>query len=87
MNTKKLIIKGKTLHPAFQKTLQLKAEELDITGILKANDNTATLVTTGVKDHLEDYITWCEAAVKEQGAELIETSDLAFKAYYNFSLT
>lgn len=86
MNTKQITIKGNTIRAALQKDLQLKAEELGITGRMQSNkSNTITLITSGTRDNLEHYIDWCTAAAREHGVDITETRDLAFKAFYSFS--
>lgn len=88
MITKQITIKGSTIRDMLQKNLQLKAEELEITGTMKLNqDHTLTLIASGNKDNLERYIAWCEAAVTEHGVAIAETRDVGFKAFHRFSLT
>ncbi|WP_018627444.1 acylphosphatase [Niabella aurantiaca] len=86
MNTTQITIKGNTIRAALQQALQLKAEELGITGTMQSNkNNTVTLITSGTRDNLERYIDWCASAAREHGVEIAETRDLAFKAFYRFS--
>jgi|GEM_PF-6574842 len=88
MITKQITIKGSTIRNMLQQNLQLKAEELEITGTMKINQGyTLTLIASGNKDNLERYIAWCEAAVAEHGVAVTETRDLGFKAFHRFSLT
>ncbi|SDD32990.1 acylphosphatase [Niabella drilacis] len=88
MITTQITIKGSTIRHMLQKSLQQKAEELEITGTMKVDkDHSITLVATGNKDDLERYIAWCAAAATEHGVAVTETRNLGFKAFYNFSLT
>ncbi|MCF3108575.1 hypothetical protein LL912_07275 [Niabella sp. CC-SYL272] len=86
MITKEITIRHHSIGTILPAVLQLKAEELDITGTINTSkQSTITLLISGKKKDLEAYIAWCETAAIGRGATVAETRDRAFKAFYNFS--
>ncbi|WP_300602157.1 hypothetical protein [Niabella sp.] len=86
MITKEVTIRNNSIGTILPAALQLKAEALHITGTMKTDKfHTITLIASGPKKNLEQYIAWCETAAMEHGATLTLIRDRAFKAFYNFS--
>lgn len=87
MTTKQITFTGYTIRPTLQTELKQKADELSITGTLKVNeDGSLTIVSSGTKENIENYLEWCQAAALEHGINT-DNKEHAFKAYYKFSLT
>ncbi|AHF17225.1 acylphosphatase [Niabella soli] len=87
MITIEISIKGAPVHAAILEQLEQKARELSITGTLTRNsDGTSVLLSSGTEADVTNYVNWFENLSRQQGFRP-EVKNIAFKAFYKFSVS
>lgn len=87
MTSKEIIVKGAVTNPDLLQDLQLKAEELGVTGVLEPQKNGWLLIRcTGLSRDLNSFSEWSERTFNRYGFASVE-KHVPFKAYYKFSLS
>lgn len=88
MKTISILVKGKVQGVFFRKCAKDKADELNVSGVIKnLNDGSVYIEATGGEDALNGFLAWCNHGPMLAKVLSVETSQIELREYDGFKIS
>jgi acylphosphatase len=88
MKTISILVKGKVQGVFFRKCAKDKADELNVSGVIKnLNDGSVYIEATGGDDALNSLVAWCNHGPMLAKVLSVETSQIELREYNGFKIS